>query len=68
MAKNKRFACSGCHTILKLGEDQCNSCPDSPVTLDWRGYVIILDGERAEVAKRLGITRSGEYALKVNIR
>jgi DNA-directed RNA polymerase subunit E" len=38
------------------------------VTTDWQGFVVILNPERSEVAKRLNITRPGNYALKVNIR
>ena len=47
---------------------QCTSCPNAPVTTDWQGYVIILDPSRSEVARRLNVTSSGAYALKVNIR
>lgn len=47
---------------------QCMRCPSAPLTTDWQGFTIILDPSRSEVAKRLGIERAGQYALKVNIR
>ena len=68
MVQNKRFACGECHMILTESVDQCVHCPSSPVTLDWSGYVLIMDSDRSEVAQRLNIERSGEYALKVSIR
>ena len=67
MAKQP-FACGDCNVILPDGEGQCHVCPNSPVTTDWQGFVVILNPERSEVAKRLNITRPGNYALKVNIR
>lgn len=62
------FACGECHLILDIDADQCTSCPTAPVTVDWQGFTIILDTSRSEVAKRLGIEKPGNYALKVNIR
>jgi len=68
MSKNKRFACGECHGVLPESTDQCMHCPSSPVTLDWSGYVLIMDFERSEVAQRLNIERNGEFALKVSVR
>ena len=67
MPKNP-FACNECHIILADGVDQCASCPSSPVSSDWTGYVVIMDPARSEIAKRLNIEHPGNYALKVNIR
>ncbi|RAH15342.1 MAG: DNA-directed RNA polymerase subunit E'' [Methanobacteriota archaeon] len=68
MAQNKRFACGECHMVLPESVDQCVHCPSSPVTLDWSGYVLIMDYNRSEVAQRLKIERNGEFALKVSVR
>ena len=72
MAKNP-FACAECSIILPDPEKkndipQCNRCPSAQVTTDWQGYVIIMDPERSEIAKRLNVDRPGKYALKVNTR
>jgi RNA polymerase subunit RPABC4/transcription elongation factor Spt4 len=32
---------------------------------DWSGYVVIIDPEKSQIAKRLGVKLPGEYALKV---
>ena len=67
------FACGECNLILPDPEKnsdppQCNHCPNSPVTTDWQGFVVVMHPDRSEVAKRLQISRPGSYALKVNIR
>ena len=67
------FACGECNRILPDPEKkndpvQCMSCPNAPVTTDWQGYVIIMNPERSEIAKRLNVDRPGKYALKVNTR
>ncbi|MBR17899.1 MAG: DNA-directed RNA polymerase subunit E'' [Euryarchaeota archaeon] len=72
MAKQP-FACAECNRILPDPEKrseppQCMHCPNSPVTTDWQGLVVVLHPERSEVAKRLNINQPGSYALKVNIR
>ncbi len=67
MAKNP-FACGECHLVLGDGIDQCPRHPSAPVSSDWTGYVIIMQPERSEIAKRLQVELPGRYALKVNIR
>jgi DNA-directed RNA polymerase subunit E" len=62
------FACGECHSILADDQDQCHHCPTSPVSRDWQGLVIVFNPEMSEVGKRMGVTRPGSYALKVNIR
>lgn len=62
------FACGECHLVLADGIDQCPRCPSAQVSTDWTGYVIIMQPERSEIAKRLKVEKPGRYALKVNIR
>jgi DNA-directed RNA polymerase subunit E" len=66
MAKNP-FACGECHLVLSDGVDQCPRHPSSRVSSDWNGYVIIMQPNRSEIAKRLQVELPGKYALKVNI-
>jgi len=35
------------------------------LTTDWMGYVIIIDPEKSEIAKKMNITKEGKYALRV---
>ena len=67
MATNP-FACGECHLVLNDGVDQCPRHPSAKVSSDWTGYVIIVNPERSEIAKRLQVEKPGRYALKVNIR
>ncbi|MDD1674524.1 MAG: DNA-directed RNA polymerase, subunit E'' [Methanomicrobiales archaeon] len=60
--KKKEFVCRGCHRVAE-GE-VCPICNASTST-DWAGYLVIIDAEHSEIAKRMNITKSGKYALKV---
>ncbi len=62
------FACGACHQILKDGADMCPDHPEAPLSTDYSGLVEILQPDRSEIAKKLGITRPGKYALKVTVR
>ena len=46
-----------------------NACPitnKTDLTENWKGKVIILDAEKSEIAKKMGFSVKGEYAIKVN--
>jgi len=55
-------ACKTCHFLTE--SDVCPNC-SIPTSKRWRGYVIILDPERSQVAQKMNITKAGKYALKV---
>lgn len=40
-------------------------CGTGNLSEDWAGYVVIIDPEHSDIAKKMGITVSGRYALKV---
>ena len=54
--KNCRFISSG---------PICPNCKSSNLSEDWSGLVVIMDPSASEVAKRMGITVAGKYALRV---
>lgn len=56
------YACRKCHMITE--EKRCPRCGEA-TSPDWSGYVVILDPEKSEIAKRLNITEKGRYALRV---
>ncbi len=39
--------------------------PKEPLTSSWFGRIVISDASKSEIAKKLSITRPGEYAIKV---
>jgi DNA-directed RNA polymerase subunit E" len=55
--------CRDCHRVVE-GES-CAVCGSSNLSTDWSGYLVIIDPERSEVAKRMNIKLAGRYALKV---
>jgi len=40
-------------------------CGTSNLSEDWAGYVVIIDPEHSDIAKKMNITLPGRYALKV---
>lgn len=55
-------ACKHCSHITEA--ETCPLC-NSPTSKEWQGYVIIVDHNRSEIAKRLGIKTNGKFALRV---
>jgi DNA-directed RNA polymerase subunit E" len=61
----KEKACRSCRYLISEG-DTCPNCNETAFTTFWRGYVVILKPEQSEIAKRMGITRTGKYALRLS--
>jgi DNA-directed RNA polymerase subunit E" len=55
--------CRECHRVVE-GET-CVICGTSNLSEDWAGYLVIIDPEHSEIAKKMNITLPGRYALKV---
>lgn len=58
-----RRACRDCKRIIIKGTD-CPVCKTNNTTTNFQGTIVIFDVESA-VAKKLGITAPGVYAIKV---
>lgn len=58
-----KLACKVCKKILL--KDKCPDHPDAKLTESWKGRIIILNPETSELAKKMGITKKGEYAIRV---
>lgn len=56
------LACKNCH--LLTDKERCPICSDQTIKR-WRGYVIIRDPKKSQIAKKMNITKPGKYALKV---
>ena len=56
------FACVSCKKLT-----QSEICPDcgNPTSDNWSGLIIITNPEESDLAKESGITRPGEYCLRV---
>jgi DNA-directed RNA polymerase subunit E" len=59
----REMACRKCKFVT-VGR-VCPVCKSSDLTPDWNGIALIVDPENSHIAKTLGITEKGKYALKV---
>ena len=55
-------ACKMCRNITE--EDTCPVCGEK-TSREWQGYLIMVNHQRSEIAKKVGIDANGKYALKV---
>jgi len=57
-----------CRTCRRVVEDlkECPECKGTSFTTFWRGYVVIINPEKSEIAKKMGITNPGKYALRLS--
>ena len=58
------LACKRCK-FINIDAEVCKNCGSTELTKEWYGYVIILNPEKSEIAKKLDIKTPGRYALKV---
>ena len=58
-------ACRNCKLIISQGE-KCPLCDKADLTHKWSGYIIVLNVDSSELAKKLGIKVNGTYALNIN--
>ncbi len=65
MKKLAELACRNCK-FINVDTIICKNCGASDLTKEWYGYLIILDPEKSEIAKMLGIKNPGKYALRVD--
>lgn len=61
VTKNPK-SCKHCSYITK--EDVCPLC-GKETSKEWQGYVIIVDHQKSEIAKKMSINVNGKFALRV---
>jgi len=61
MAKQK--ACKVCKRIYE-GE-KCSNCGSKEFTESLKGRIVVIDSEKSEIAKKIGIDEKGNFAIKV---
>lgn len=61
MAKIK--ACKLCKTIVEEGE-KCPNCGSKELTEGFKGKIVVLDPEKSELAKKVGLKEKGNFAIK----
>ncbi len=58
-------ACRQCRKVIEEG-DKCPICSGTAFTTFWRGYVLIINPEQSEIAKKMGISTVGKHALRLS--
>ncbi len=59
----KKKVCKKCKLIVEGNE--CPICKGNQFSTNWQGRLAIIDANQSIVAKKIGITSKGEYAIKV---
>lgn len=59
------YACRNDKLIIAQG-NICPLCGSTDLTTKWSGHLVILNVERSEAAKKLGIKVNGTYAININ--
>ena len=62
MAGPNYRACKQCSRLSET--DTCPVC-GGQTSKEWQGFLVVTDFEKSEIAKRMGISSNGKYALKV---
>jgi DNA-directed RNA polymerase subunit E" len=55
-------ACKVCSFLSE--ENECPIC-NNHTSREWQGYVIIVDHNKSQIAKAIGIETNGKFALRV---
>ena len=59
----KKKACKLCKSLTE--GDECPICKSKKFATTWQGRIIILDEQKSDIAKKVNMTKKGEYAIKV---
>jgi DNA-directed RNA polymerase subunit E" len=59
----KKYVCRSCKIFYDEGT--CPICKSTTKAATWKGRVNILNAEKSDIAKKIGIGQKGEYAIKV---
>ncbi|MBU0614740.1 MAG: DNA-directed RNA polymerase subunit E'' [Nanoarchaeota archaeon] len=58
----KKKVCRECKFFYE-GE-KCPACGSNKTATTWQGRIHVLDTQKSSIAKKIGITVPGEYAIK----
>ena len=60
---SKKKACKRCKFFFE-GEE-CPNCKTTQTVTNWKGRIFIVDSKNSDIAKKIGVEKEGEYAIKV---
>ena len=44
----------------------CPYCQNNTFTTFWRGYIVVINPEESEIAKKMGVEKAGKFALRLS--
>ena len=56
-------ACKQCRILIEGGN--CPLCSNSDFASSWNGRIVVIDPEKSAIAKKLEVSKEGDYAIKV---
>ena len=59
----KRKVCKKCKVFVKGNE--CPLCHGNQFSESWQGRINVMDANKSDIAKKIGIKVKGEYVIKV---
>ncbi|MFH1511017.1 MAG: transcription elongation factor subunit Spt4 [Candidatus Woesearchaeota archaeon] len=60
---SKKKVCKKCKMFVEGSE--CFNCKGNQFSNSWQGRLFVIEPEKSEIAKKIGIETKGEYAIKV---
>ena len=65
MAKITYKACRSCRYLAEAKAESCPNCGSTEFTKLWRGYIIVVDPAKSQIAEKVGAKIPGAYAIKM---
>lgn len=60
---SKKKVCKKCKMVVE--GDVCPNCKNDQFSTNFQGRLYIIDANKSLVAKKIGLSTKGEYAIKV---
>jgi DNA-directed RNA polymerase subunit E" len=58
----KKKACKSCKMLVSGNE--CPVCKSADLSTSWKGRMVVIDPNKSEIAKKVGVKGAGDYAIK----
>lgn len=58
-------ACTKCKFLVEPEIEVCPNCGSKTFSTEWEGMIIVIDPEKSAIAKIIGASKAGKYAIKV---
>jgi RNA polymerase subunit RPABC4/transcription elongation factor Spt4 len=59
-----KSVCRSCKIFVEEGQ-ACPICSRNSLSTTWQGRIHFLNVEKSVIAKKMGVEKNGEYAIKV---